>query len=534
MIVADGSLPGEGQGASVTRHGIPALAWAALVVVLTLPILVTPVVPLIDLYNHVARFYVLSHIDADPFLALHYAPNWRMLPNIGLDVPGVWLARWIDPLVLAKLIVAAIVALQIGGTLFLNKVLTGRINAWSVLLAAALCYSFILSWGFANYLLASAISLWTLGLWARLRDRLLVATLVCAPLALLILFCHGFVFATYGLVAGALEFGLWLQRTDRRPLDLVRGWAALAAQAVVPALCFLAMPTAKADSYDTPVGDITSLYQQGALADRIWLQAMKRSEAIYRVAETPWPWLDLILFAATIAILFLAIRRGWIRVVPTMLPALALALLLVLVMPNGLFGAGHLFERMPLLFALLFAASLQETGTGGAGLKLALLAVTLFRFAALDAGWSLYRQQYADFEQVTARLPAHAVLAPVFVFGKNPRDGLFPRCQMFPPLAVIEKRSATPLFADPNQQPLLLNPQLRALADIYRSETPAEHAALGLARLPYHYDDMLDRILADHHASHILMCGGERLKRPLPANLRPIAAAGNLALYEVR
>jgi hypothetical protein len=80
----------------------------------------------------------------------------------------------------------------------------------------------------------------------------------------------------------------------------------------------------------------------------------------------------------------------------------------------------------------------------------------------------------------------------------------------------------------------VLTANLQALADIYRSMTPAEHAALGLARLPFHYDDMLERIVADHHASHILMCGADRLKRALPARLHPIGAAGNLSLYEIR
>ncbi|WP_213980001.1 hypothetical protein [Sphingomonas sp. dw_22] len=521
-----------------TSGSIPKLGWAALVVALALPILVTPVVPLIDLYNHVARFYVLSHIDGDAFLTRNYAPNWHLLPNIGLDVPAVWLAHWIEPLLLAKLIVTVIVALQISGTLFLNRSLTGRINAWSALLAAALCYSFILSWGFLNYLLATGIALWTLGLWVRLRDRPVLATSVCAPLALLILFCHGFAFGLYGLVAGALEFGLWLNSADRRLVRLLRGGALLSAQAVAPLLFFLAMPTSHANTYKAPVGQlIANIYEEGNLATRLWLQIARRFEALIRVAETPWPWLDGLLFAATVLILVLAFRRKWLCTVSAALPALALALLLVVVMPGGMFGAGHLFERMPLLFALLFAASLQETAPGAAGggrLKLALLAVTLVRFAALDAGWSLYRQQYANFERVTADLPAHAIVAPMLVFGENSRDGLFPRCQMFPPLTVIEKRAATPLFADPTQQPLLLKSDLKGIADVFRSATPAQQVAVSLSRLPFFYDDMLARIVAERHASHVLMCGAERLKRPLPATMRRIATAGNLSLYEIR
>ena len=193
------------------RRGLTASIWLLIGIAAVLPLLVTPMLPPIDLYNHVARFFILSRIGSDPFLAHYYATNWRLLPNLGLDLPAVWLAHFVPPLLLAKLIVGAIMAAQTAAALLLHRALTGRVNTWSAALILALSYSFILNWGFINYLLAQAIVLATLALWIVLRHRPFAATLACGALAVLILLCHGFSFGLYGLLVGSLELGLWWQ-----------------------------------------------------------------------------------------------------------------------------------------------------------------------------------------------------------------------------------------------------------------------------------------------------------------------------------
>src|SRR3546814_18500701 len=63
------------------RVGVLTLGCAVL---LMIPLLATPVLPLIDFYNHIARYYVLSHLD-EARLAANYASAWALLPNLGLD-----------------------------------------------------------------------------------------------------------------------------------------------------------------------------------------------------------------------------------------------------------------------------------------------------------------------------------------------------------------------------------------------------------------------------------------------------------------
>ena len=61
------------------------------------PLLATPVLPLIDFYNHLARFYVLAHVGSDPLLAANYRAHWSLVPISGWmwRRPILWLLpRW--------------------------------------------------------------------------------------------------------------------------------------------------------------------------------------------------------------------------------------------------------------------------------------------------------------------------------------------------------------------------------------------------------------------------------------------------------
>src|SRR3546814_12390786 len=77
----------------------------------------------------------------------------------------------------------------------------------------------------------------------RLRECPVVASAAASGGALAIFFCHGFAFAIYGVLLGALEFGRWLHARERTVGGLGRTAALLAAQAVIPVVLFLRMPT---------------------------------------------------------------------------------------------------------------------------------------------------------------------------------------------------------------------------------------------------------------------------------------------------
>src|SRR3546814_2879510 len=81
----------------------------------------------------------------------------------------------------------------------------------------------------------------------RLRECPVVASAAASGGALAIFFCHGFAFAIYGVLLGALEFGRWLHARERTVGGLGRTAALLAAQAVIPVVLFLRMPTSSAE-----------------------------------------------------------------------------------------------------------------------------------------------------------------------------------------------------------------------------------------------------------------------------------------------
>jgi hypothetical protein len=241
----------------------------------------------------------------------------------------------------------------------------------------------------------------------------------------------------------------------------------------------------------------------------------------------------MLLFSATILLLIVALRYRWIKIVPTAWPMLGAALTLVIVMPNGMFGAGHLFERMPLLFALLLAASIERGSprTGEASMLLAAFAaVTLVRLVAVDIGWSAYRRQYADFLQVTASLPPHAMVAPLLVSGPDDRDGFFPHCQGLGPLTVTQRQAVSPLFADPAQQPLLMRIELDKMDDAIEAE---DRTAVALGLRPLRHDRQLARLAARRRAGYVIACGLSRLRRPLPSNVSEVASAGEISLLRI-
>ncbi len=109
----------------MSRKGWSVVAPAAIFALSLIPLAVTPVLPLIDFYNHIARFFVLSHIDASPFLQRYYEARWSLLPNIGVDVLGTPLLAVLPPLIAAKAIAVIIMAVMFSGALYFHRAVTG-------------------------------------------------------------------------------------------------------------------------------------------------------------------------------------------------------------------------------------------------------------------------------------------------------------------------------------------------------------------------------------------------------------------------
>ena len=513
------------------RRDAPWWAFVALFALALLPVLLTPMLPLIDFYNHMARYYVLSHLDTVPVLRSYYEARWTILPNIGLDVIGTGLFHVLPGSLVPHVIAALMLATQYAGALYLNRALTGRWQPLAALLAVPLLYSYILNWGFANFLFGLGLAMLAAGWWVRNRERPTRAMLVGVPAALLIFFTHGVAFALYGLLVGALEVGFFLERRGLRPALLARNLGLLVMQAVLPAVMFVLAPTSRVKGGLTNADEaVARLEKSGRLLDRLWSLAQHRFETIARVAEGPSLWWDIALLLATLGVLAWLARRGGLRFRAPVWPAVALGALLVLVCPPALFGSGYVADRMPLFLAFVAVAGVSVANAPARARDIthglaALSALVLVRLVAIGADWTSYTRDYREFERVAALIPPGSLVTDVIVGGSR-RDNPDPRCTMYRPVLVAEHGQIAPLFANPTQQPLRLTGRLRATVE--RSPEPS----LELHPPPSVADDFIAGA-APAGYTHLIVCGAERLTRPLPPGTTVLARGPRFLLLRL-
>lgn len=506
------------------RQALPILFLAALV-----PLSVTPVLPFIDFYNHVARYHVLAHPDATPAFAANYAARWAILPNVGLDVLATAAMRLLPGTIVPHLIIITLFATLYAGLLAFNRALTGRLSPLVALLTLPLLYSFVLNWGFANFLLGLGLMFWTLAWWLGARKRPWHKLPLACLFAALIFFAHGVAFALYGLTLGALELGLFLQQQDRRISRLIAALPPLAAQAVLPVLLFLAAPTINSPEGLTNADEsIARLKQAGTLTSRLIELAQYRLITILRVAEGPGLTFDMLSAAAMALLLILLFNRGLIRITPALWPALALAVALTALCPPALFGVGYIADRMPLLLALLFVASLATTPPASrfdTALLATIAALVTLRLAALALAWAPYARDEADFRRVAAALPPGSLVETIW-----PNAGRLDerrRCQMFPPRLVSEFNMVGRLFAHATQQPLEITGPLKSAMGNTLSRDPE------VRRQPFYNERAIATALPAGFDA-VLVCDAERLTRPLPEGLKVAASAGRFTLLVPR
>jgi hypothetical protein len=505
-----------------------AVRWPAAVLLLAvglLPLIVTPVLPLIDFYNHVARFQVLATLADNPLFAANYAPAWAVLPNVLLDVIAVAALQLVPLSVLPHLLAIFILAVLFGGLFSLNRAITGQVRWPALLLAVPLLYSWIFNWGFSGFLLGLGLGLLGAAWWHLQRDRPVRRVGFALLLALAIFFCHALAFGLFGILIASLELGQWWQQRPRRLAALAGSLGQCALLAVVPALLFLQSRTVTATGGVTNADEsLARLRAQGKLMDRLAELASQRLETIVRVAEG-WSYpADALWLLLLMALLGLAFRQRALQLAPlAAVPALA-GVVLVLVMPPALFGSGYVSDRMPLFLALVLVAGIMP-GPGRLRLLLPGLATLVAaRLLMLAVQWHGTAADLADFDAVAQALPPGQVVAGLPVRA-TPHEDMPNRCEMYPPLLLVRYGHATPLFAIRTAQPLELRGRLAAARDELALRPPGpearnspEQVIAAYARAGYPYL-LLCQVAAD---------------RPLPATAYPVVAqAGRFRLLRL-
>lgn len=445
------------------------LAVTLTVLACLVPLFVTPVLPLIDFYAHVARYYVLGNIVADPSLGENYVPMWRLLPNLGLDVLGATVMSAVPPLIGAKLLAALVILAPFLGALSLCHALHGRTSLLNVALGGLLSFSFILTWGFANFILGLGIGLWALGLWISGAGRPQLQLVIGVVMGTLIMLVHGLAFGLWGLLLGCVEIMLIRAAMPISVPVVIWRLARLCIVAVLPVAIFLLSKTAEAEQ--GVAGAFTNLggyIQNGGLWPRLADEAWQRVDSFLRVAESSFPLLDRVIGLVLWGLLVAGFLSGALRLDRRLWLATALAGALVFLMPPNLFGVGHLDERMPLLLLSLLAAGTSlaprahdRSARAADALPVLLAALFAVHMVLVTVGWARDGQSYRRFLDTMQDIRPGGLAQAVY-FGDARQRDIGRHCKPLLFLLLLRNGTAVSTFANPTQQPLSLTGPLKA------------------------------------------------------------------------
>jgi hypothetical protein len=429
------------------------LVAATLLLVLVAPFALVDVPPVLDYPNHLARYFVLAHPD-DPVLSQMYAPNWRILPNLGLDLIGAALLRITEVHVGGRIVLALSLVAPVVGAIVYHRAVFGRASLWP-LASGLVAYNGIFFLGFMNFLLAIGIALCAAGGWIALGRRNMTRTqIVFGGLAAALTFiCHIFGVAFFALLIGSFEAdGLWRRRRSAGlvlPGGLVAARIAVALSPALPLYCLCPLNAATA-----PMGPW------------LWDEKIWRLLTPFMISDSGLTVLTAVVFLSALMLL-----RHQLRCVPGLPLVLAVLVIVYVAVPETM-STGTLIDlRFPTMACLLLFAGLEPNLTGGqARLVLAVLgALIVVRSTYVGATWINHRKDLAEVRAAIADVaPGTRVLAarsyPDEVVYHTPAPErlvprLYPTDSHLPALLLIERRAFWPLlFAHPAQQPIKVLP----------------------------------------------------------------------------
>jgi hypothetical protein len=377
--------------------GAPSLV---LLAVTLSPLLWVTVPPLIDFPNHLARMSVLANVDPSAAVATNYVVQWRLVPNLAMDLVVPLLARIMSLTTAGRVFIAIIMIMLVLGTALLYRALQGRFGLWPIC-SLLFLYNDALAVGLVNYLFGLGVALLSFGLWLVSESwSRLMRMAAFAVIASGILVLHLFAFAVFGLLVGSYELGHALKE---RPLlvrnFLHRAWVAV--QFIPAGVLWLVWQSNLAPGY-TAQG---SVYRK----IEVWLIAPS--------FNTPPAPLDNLTLAFTVAFLIFGFVTRALIISPAMrcpIGAVMIAAIMTPVWASGTYGAD---VRLPIALPFIFIGATRLNTTSAQWPLVAFSIVGCFllglRITAVTLGWQAMDRQFAEFRSVIRALPEGARMMAV-------------------------------------------------------------------------------------------------------------------------
>ena len=306
---------------------------ALLVVAVVAPLFLLGVPPLTDFPAHLARVALLSDAPLDPLLSRAWQIDFRLLPNLAMDVFVVLVAPFVGPELGLKIFLSVGAALWVTGAMLLYRALWRQ---WGVqpLFAIFFVINPVFTSGFVNSYVGMGLALTAAGAWALAPKRPAWLLLTMSGVAVVLLICHLMAVAVLALLIGGLEIGrLWRESASA---------SRIAKSVAEGAIVFL--PAALAWAFVFEHG------HDGGLEFK-WLNNMA---ALFVYSSNAGAVDHNVLpSAALLGAQFLAWRFGRLQIARTAIPVVVLTMAAMLLCPSVALSGAFIHVRLPALVCIV-------------------------------------------------------------------------------------------------------------------------------------------------------------------------------------
>jgi hypothetical protein len=521
--------------ASSVRYGI--LCGFVLLVSLA-PILLNTHPPLIDYPMYIARIFILSELNSNPFVSEHYSVSSFLIPNISTELIAAPLVAFVSHEVVFTIFLSLICVLIFMGTIYLNHTLFKRRSLWP-LIAGLFVINWILLFGFLSYTLGVGIFLWGFAAWVRLsRQQTSIQVLCGTVIATVLFFTHLAAFGLYVVAVAGFEAQralTFFTAPNRTSIVSVARTTLSAVVQFMPAIVLFALsPTSAAVLTDH--GFMTDPGFSG-----IRYNLYQKMYAPLVTLTSGNPWIDVSTGTVLIVLVVLIAFFGRVTIAKSLIGAFAALMIAFLMLPVRMGNQSYIDARIPIaiLFVLIAGVRVSFKRRFAAGLATVLLAgLVVAKSVVLVQDWQRHDELIGEYLAAFGQLPKESTL---FVAAQQaPRAWTTNHYvwRMQSPTHVADLATLTgsvfvpAVFASPGQHTIEVREKFRDLWR-YQGSDPIEISdGQGLAKV---VEDVvaLHRQVSPDRAAYLLLL--DRLEPPImiPEDLSLIASGKGFRLMEI-
>jgi len=338
------------------------------------PVFFVEIPAMVDYVNHLARMHLLVDAAAGRRNPA-YEIDWRLYPNLAVDIVVPVLARFVSVETAARLFLLASQVLVISGAIALEIEVRGRhqISGFAALIAL---YSLPFLWGLTNFEFGCGVGLWAIVSWIRYRQGpWLIRIALHTGFVIVSFVAHLFALGIYGLTIGCYETSRIVGYRQA-----TRTFAVMASPVVALYLYLV--------------------WSGGAVGKPIfdWWFGLKLIWPLLVMNGYSVPLSIALAFTVAVLLVFL----GYSRVFGLTRPAIFIGssfLLVYSLMPTRLFDSAYADVRLITAMMLILPAFLTVNWPSGTVRSVAALmaaTVILTNAASVASVWSAYRSDYAE------------------------------------------------------------------------------------------------------------------------------------------